>query len=342
MRFVATVLDPRFHEDDKKWTSEAAYISESRSREVTNALQKIIIICGPTAVGKTSVSITLAKRFNGEIVSADSQQVWRGMDIGTAKANLAVQSEVPHHLIDVATPNEHFDAARFVELADIAIEDITSRDKNVFVVGGTGMYLRMLEFGLCKAPPQDEDIRLKLGNEIELQGLQKLHNRLRDLDPESALVIHPNDHTRIIRALEIYELSGKKASEFRKVHGFEERRYDTLKIGLNIDREELYTRINQRIDKMLEEGLLDEVSGLLEKYGDDIQGLKAVGYREFVRHLTGELSLEDAIELAKRNSRRFAKRQLTWFRSDSEIKWFLPVEVSDMKKEIENYYGYKN
>lgn len=308
---------------------------------MTKALQKIIIICGPTAVGKTSVSIALAKRFNGEIVSADSQQVWREMDIGTAKANLAVQSEVPHHLIDVAGPFEHFDAARFVEQADLAIEDITSREKNAFVVGGTGMYLRMLECGLCKAPPQDEEVRLKLKNEIELHGLQKLHDRLRDVDPESARVIHPNDHTRIVRALEILELSGKPASEFRKKHGYNERRYNTLKIGLNIDREELYTRIDQRIDKMLEEGLVDEVSGLLEKYGADIQGLKAVGYREFVRHLIGEISLEEAIELAKRNSRRFAKRQLTWFRSDSEIKWFHPDNILEMEKEIESFYGSK-
>jgi len=293
-------------------------------------LKKIIIICGPTAVGKTRVSIELAKKFEGEIVSADSQQVWRGMNIGTAKANLTERAEVPHHLIDIADPNEHWDAAKFVEYADKAIEGISSRGKRVFVVGGTGMYLRLLVNGLCEAPPQDPEVRNQIEAEIEEKGLQKMHDKLMELDPESALGIHPNDPTRITRALEIYELSGTLASEFRKMHGYGEERYDALKIGLNIDREELYNRINARIDQMLEAGLLDEVKGLLENYGPDSQGLKAVGYREFVRHLQGEFSLERAIELAKRNSRRFAKRQLTWFRSDEEINWFKPDDMEAM------------
>jgi tRNA dimethylallyltransferase len=290
-------------------------------------VQKIIIICGPTAVGKTRVSIELAKKFEGEIVSADSQQVWHGMNIGTAKVNLTERAEVPHHLIDIAEPNEHFDAAKFVELADKAIEDISSLGKRVFVVGGTGMYLRLLVNGLCEAPPQDPEVRKQIEAEVETKGLQKMHDRLMELDPESALGIHPNDPTRIVRALEIYELSGTLASEFRKMHGYGEQRYDALKIGLNIEREELYKRINERIDHMLEQGLLDEVTALLEKYGPDAQGLKAVGYREFVHHLQGECPLEKAVELAKRNSRRFAKRQLTWFRSDNEITWFKPDEM---------------
>jgi len=307
----------------------------------TSTLRHLVIICGPTAVGKTRVSIELAKRFKGEIVSADSQQVWRGMNIGTAKANLTERGEVPHHLIDIAEPNEHFDAARFIELADRAIEDISSRGKQAFVVGGTGMYLRLLVNGLCEAPPQDPETRKQIEDEVNKcrdQGseirdqqrqnqLHKLHARLMEIDPESALGIHPNDHTRIVRALEIYELSGTPASEFRKMHGYGEKRYHAVKIGLNIEREELYRRINVRIDRMLEQGLLDEVKTLLERYGADAQGLKAVGYREFVRHVQGEFSLERAIELAKRNSRRFAKRQLTWFRSDEEIYWFKPDDM---------------
>lgn len=300
-------------------------------------VQKITIICGPTAVGKTRVSIELAKKFDGEIVSADSQQVWRGMDIGTAKADLTERSEVPHHLIDIAEPDEHFDAARFVEFADRAIEDVDARGKRAFVVGGTGMYLRMLVNGLCEAPPQDPKTRKQIEDEIERIGLQEMHDRLMEIDPESALGIHPNDPTRIIRALEIYELTGTPASEFRKVHGYGEQRYDALKIGLNIGRDELYRRINERIDHMLERGLLDEVKTLLEKYGPDVQALKAVGYREFVRHLQGEFSLERAVELAKRNSRRFAKRQLTWFRSDDEINWFKPEHLSMMEAAIANH-----
>lgn len=297
-------------------------------------VQKIIIICGPTAVGKTRVSIELAKQFNGEIVSADSQQVWRGMDIGTAKADLTERSHVPHHLIDVVNPDEHFDAAKFLELADRAISDIGSRGKLPFVVGGTGMYLRMLVNGLCEAPPQDSEIRKQIEDEIEARGLQALHDRLGEIDPESALSIHPNDRTRIIRALEIYELTGMPANDFRKVHCYSEKRYDAFKIGLNIEREELYRRIDERIDCMLEKGLLDEVAVLMERYGSEAQGLRAVGYREFVHHLKGEVSLDEATELAKRNSRRFAKRQLTWFRADDEIKWYHPDEIVSMMPEF--------
>jgi tRNA dimethylallyltransferase len=289
-------------------------------------VQEIIVICGPTAVGKTRASIELAKCFDGEIVSADSQQVWRGMDIGTAKANLTERSEVRHHLIDVVDPDEHFDAARFLELADAAIEDIASRGKRVLVVGGTGMYIRILLNGLCEVPPADEEYRSELENEIEKIGTWPLHDRLREVDQESAIQIHPNDRTRIIRALEIHHLTGIPASRFREEHGYGEKRYDSRKIGLDIEREELYRRINERIDKMLEQGLLDEVRGLVDRYGREAQGLTAVGYREFVRHLQGELSLDEAIDLAKRNSRRFAKRQLTWFRADPEIEWFNPDE----------------
>ncbi len=297
-------------------------------------MKSIVIILGPTAVGKTRTGIELAKRFEGEIVSADSQQVYRGMDIGTAKANLTERSEIPHHLIDIAEPSEHFDVARFVELADAAIADMASRGKRAFVVGGTGMYLRMLVNGLCEAPPQDPEIRKQLEDEAETAGLAKMHERLMEIDPESALGIHPNDPTRIVRALEIFELTGTPASEFRKLHGYSDKRYDALKIGLTIDRAELYERINARIDHMIDAGLLEEVRGLVKKYGPDAQGLKAVGYREFVRHLAGELSLDDAVELAKRNSRRFAKRQLTWFRSDDEIRWFDPKQLDEIESLI--------
>jgi tRNA dimethylallyltransferase len=203
----------------------------------TSTLRHLVVICGPTAVGKTRVSIELAKRFDGEIVSADSQQVWRGMDIGTAKANLTERSEVRHHLIDVVDPDEHFDAAKFLELADAAIKDIASRGKKVFVVGGTGMYIRMLLNGLCEAPPADEEYRSELENEIEQVGTWPLHDRLREVDSQSAVDIHPNDRTRIIRALEIHQLTGIPASQFREKHGYSEKRYDARKIGLNIERE---------------------------------------------------------------------------------------------------------
>ncbi len=300
-------------------------------------MNSIIIILGPTASGKTAVSLDLARRFDAEIVSADSQQVWRGMDIGTAKANLTERGRIPHHLIDIMDPDEHFDAARFVACADEALADIAARRKRAFVVGGTGMYLRMLVHGLCEAPQQDKEFREKIEAEIKTAGLKKLHDRLREIDPEGALAIHPNDPTRITRALEIFELTGVPASEFRKLHGYGEQRYHALKIGLTVEREELYRRIDARIDTMMAEGLLDEVRGLMELYGPDCQGLRAVGYREFVRHLLGEIPLEEAVTLAKRNSRRFAKRQLTWFRADEDITWFAPDDTEHIAHVIQQF-----
>jgi tRNA dimethylallyltransferase len=290
-------------------------------------LLRIVAIVGPTAVGKTKVAIELARRFGGEIVSADSQQVWRGFDIGTAKANLKERSEVRHHLVDVVDPDEHFDAARFLPLADAAIEDIASRGKRVFVVGGTGMYVRMLERGLCEAPPQDPAFRKELEVRIEALGLAAIHGDLAKVDSRSAAAIHPNDHTRIVRALEIFELTGVPASELRESHSFKERRYDIKKIGLNIEREELYRRVDERVDRMVAEGLLEEVRSLLAKYDRSYQPFSAVGYREFVAHIKGEISLDEAVRLTKQQSRRFAKRQLTWFRADSEIEWSAPEEL---------------
>jgi len=275
-------------------------------------VQKIIIICGPTAVGKTRVGCELAKKFDGEIVSADSQLVWR---------------DIPHHLIDVAEPTERFDAARFVELADAAIADITNKEHIPFIVGGTGMYIRMLLHGVCAAPARDEKFRAELENEIEKNGLSALHERLAEIDPDSAAKISLNDHTRIERALEIHHLTGKPASELRKEHAFSEKRYDALKLGLNMQRENLYNRINDRVDRMLERGLIDETKRLHDKYGDGIQPFSAVGYSEILSYIKGQMSFDEAVRLTKQNTRHLAKRQLTWFRSDPEIKWFEPDNI---------------
>lgn len=293
-------------------------------------MQKIIIICGPTAIGKTRVGIELAKRFDGEIVSADSQQVWRGFDIGTAKPDLKERSDVPHHLIDVAEPDERFDAAKYVALADAAIAGIAARGKVPFVVGGTGMYIRMLVHGICDAPPRDQDIRAEFEAEIEKHGVPALHEELGKIDPETAASLSPNDRTRIVRALEIHRLTGMPASAFRKRHGFKERRYDALKIGLSIDRAELYRRIDERVDRMIKDGLAGEVRSLLERYPEGCQPFHAVGYREIVDFVKGRIDLDEAVRLAKRASRRFAKRQLTWFRADTEIRWFGPHQIDEI------------
>lgn len=296
-------------------------------------VQKIIIICGPTAVGKTKLGVELARKFNGEIVSADSGQVWRGFDIGAAKPSPA-ERRVSHHLIDVANPGEHFDAARFVEMADRAIADVSARGKIPFIVGGTGMYIKMLVHGICGAPPRDEDFRKEVEGEIEKSGIAALHERLRKIDPETAGELHPNDRARIIRALEIHFLTGTPASRIRKNHEFNERRYDALKIGLTIDRTALYRRIDERADEMIANGLVEEVKKLLDRYDENCQPFNAVGYREIVDYLKGRAGLDEATSLIKQNSRRYAKRQLTWFRADPEIEWFVPIEIERISKTV--------
>lgn len=300
-------------------------------------MRKIVIICGPTAVGKTRVGIELAKRFAGEIVSADSQQVWRHFDIGTAKPDRNEMAEVRHHLVDIAEPTELFDASKFVQLADGAIGDISGAGKTPFVVGGTGMYIRMLLHGVCDAPPRDDELRAEIAREVEEHGLSYMHARLAEVDPETAERISENDSTRIERALEIYRLTGEPASKLRSEHDFGERRYDGLRIGLNVEREDLYRRINERCERMVERGLLDEAKDLLERYGPDVQPFKAVGYREMLAHVRGETGFDEALELVKQSSRRFAKRQLTWFRSDPEITWFDPGDVEGMAVVLEEF-----
>jgi len=300
-------------------------------------LKKIIIISGPTAVGKTQVGIDFAKKFHGEIVSADSQQVWRRFDVGTAKPTAEEREAVPHHLIDCAEPSDRFDAARFVGLADEAIAYVSSRGRVPFVVGGTGMYIRMLVHGVCDAPPRDEELRSELEAEIDERGAPRLHVRLAKIDPESAERISQNDRTRIVRALEIFELTGTRPSELREGHGFSERRYDALKIGLDVPREELYRRIDSRVERMVEDGLEGEARGLLERYGRDAQPFAAVGYREMAAYLSGEIDLAEAVRLIKRNTRRLAKRQLTWFRADPEIGWFAPDDTSAILATVQNF-----
>ena len=300
-------------------------------------MQRIIIICGPTGVGKSAAAVALAKRFGGEIVSADSQSVWQGFDIGTAKPSAAERLAVSHQLIDVAGPSEKFDAARFVKLADAAIEGVAARGAVPLVVGGTGMYLRMLVHGICEAPPRDARVRRIIEKEVEERGVRELHEELRLIDPESALKISPGDTSRIVRALEIFRVTGAPASAVRGRHAFGGLRYDALKIGLEVERAELYRRIEERVDRMMEQGLVEEVRLLLERYDPSVQPFAAVGYKEIVAHLKGEYGLEDAVKLVKQHTRNLAKRQLTWFRADPDIRWFDPGDmdsIADLVKEF--------
>lgn len=286
---------------------------------------KILLILGPTAVGKTGLSIQLAKALQGEIIVADSQSVYKGFDIGTAKPSLEERADVAHHLIDVAEFGEAFDAARFADLADQVISQIAQRGKVPIVAGGTGLYLKALLHGFMEAPPRNKQFRKKLDWRIDDEGLEKIYEELQQKDPERAAEIHPNDIIRITRALEICHVSGKKPSELAKEHRFQGSKYEALKIGLKIPRDDLYRRINQRVLTMLNQGWVEEVKGLLAK-GYDLRNdrSKTIGYPILAKLIKKEIFVNDAIKEIQQETRQLAKRQLSWFRADPEIQWFDP------------------
>ncbi|MBX5481486.1 MAG: tRNA (adenosine(37)-N6)-dimethylallyltransferase MiaA [Myxococcaceae bacterium] len=284
----------------------------------------LLVIAGPTASGKTALAIEVAQQLGAEIVSADSQQVYRGFDIGTAKPTAADRALVPHHLLDVADPTETFSAARFQALADEAIAQIAARGKRVVVAGGTGLYLRILLHGVVPAPPAAPELRRSLEAEAERIGRQALHARLAAIDPETAAKVQPTDLVRIVRALEIYELTGTTASEFRREHRFAEDRYRFDLVVLDPPREELYRRIDARTEAMFRGGLLDEVRRHLSAGLRDAAPMKSVGYLQALQHLDGTLTFEEAIARAARETRRYAKRQLTWFRREPGARFLQP------------------
>ena len=286
-------------------------------------LTKILIICGPTASGKSELALRLAHALDAEIVNADSMQVYRGLDIGTAKPSPDQQAEIRHHLIDVAAPDQPFSAADFAAAADAAIRDIVNRGKRVIVAGGTGLYIRALVNGLVDSPAGSGELRQALHDEAVKTGNVAMLEKLRQVDPELAATLHPNNLVRIIRALEVYQLTGIPLSRHQKEHAFATKRYDTLQIGISVDRRELYTRIDDRVEHMLSAGLLSEVSGLLAAgYGRDLKAMRSIGYKEAAAHLCEERSIKEAAALIKRDTRHYAKRQLTWFKADPDILWF--------------------
>jgi len=284
---------------------------------------KILIICGPTASGKSELALRLAHALNAEIVNADSMQIYRGLDIGTAKPSLSQQSEIRHHLIDVADPDQPFSAADFSAAADAAIQNIIGRGKRVIVVGGTGLYIRALVKGLVDSPSGAGEIRQALQDEAGRVGNDAMLERLRQVDPELAASLHPNNLVRIIRALEVHRLTGVPLSCYQKEHAFATQRYDTLSFGISVDRALLYERIDERVDLMLASGLLNEVRGLLAAgFSRDLKSMRSIGYKEVASHLGGELSAAEMSRLIKLNTRHYAKRQLTWFKADPDIMWF--------------------
>lgn len=292
--------------------------------------KKCIVIVGPTGVGKTRLSIFLAKRLNSQIISADSMQIYKYMDIGTAKVEPKYQKEIKHHLIDIVEPDENFNVEEFQSLCIEKIGEISSKNKIPIIVGGTGLYINSithkLEFNTVKS---DEKLRYELENIAESQGNQKLHEMLEDIDPESARKIHKNNVRRVIRAIEVYKLTGHKFSEINDKFDHYNDDYDFYIIGLNDDRHILYERINQRVDEMIDEGFMAECKYIYEMTDENSQSIQAIGYREAFMYLNNEISFKDMVSSMKKNSRKYAKRQLTWFRQDERIHW---MNLEDFKK----------
>lgn len=303
---------------------------------------KILVIVGPTAVGKTYVSIELAKKFNTEIISADSMQVYKFMDIGTAKVTEEESCGIKHHMIDLINPDEEFSVSEFQKTAEMHINNIHSKGKLPIVIGGSGLYVNSLlydlDFGTVKS---DEKIKKYYTDYHKEHGTDKLHELLRSIDPESALKIHKNNVKRVIRALEVCHITGRKFSETNTDIRKPSKKYDCIVIGLEMDRDILYQRINKRVDLMLESGLTDEVKALVDKgYTKNLTSMRGIGYKEIIPYLEGTQTKEEAIENLKTNTRRFAKRQFTWFKADSNIKWFDLTNLNEIDSIINNIYKY--
>ena len=305
-----------------------AFFNDYVIQSTTNVMQTkrnnpnmmLLCILGPTAVGKTEIAIRIALRIGGEIVSVDSRQIYRNMNIGTAKPTLEQLRLVPHHVIDCVSPDEYFSVADYQRLADEAIKQISDRGKVPMLVGGAGMYFKAVVDGLFDGPDADKALRKQLRQEAEEYGIQHLYERLKIIDPKAAGNIHHNDLLRIIRALEVFELSGNRISDMQQQWNNGEPRYKFIAFGLDRPRQELYKRIESRVDQMMADGLLDEVRSL-SGYSRELQSMKCLGYKELLAYLDGKCELNEAVKLIKQNSRHFAKRQLTWFRKDKRINW---------------------
>jgi len=299
---------------------------------------RLIALVGATGVGKTQMALDLAGRLGGEIVSADSMQVYRGMDIGTAKPTPEERKRIPHHLLDVVDPDEPFDVARYCLLAREAIARLHQEKKTVLVVGGTGLYIRALTGGIIEGPGPDAALRKRYRKRLESEDREVLYARLREMDPEAAGRIHPHDAVRIIRALEIAEISGEKISQKQSRHGFRETRFDYKKIGLYRDREELYRRIDGRAGQMVEDGLVRETEHVLRLgYDEKIKPLQSLGYRYIMQYIRDNMTLDDALRSMQRDTRHYARRQMTWFRRESDIEWFHPDDAGQIKDRINRF-----
>lgn len=300
--------------------------------------EKLVIITGPTAVGKTELSIEVAKRFNGEIISSDSMQIYKYMDIGTAKVSKDDMKGINHHLIDFLDPATEFSVYDYKEMASQVISELNDENKLPIIAGGTGLYINSLVYDLNFSPiAPNKVLREKYDRIFVEEGSVGLYERLIKIDSESAGNIDPNNHQRLMRALEVTESSGIPFSKYNKDFRKESDKYDMAYYCLNMDRDKLYDRINKRVDIMFEKGLLDEVKYLLDRgYNKDMLSMKAIGYKEIIAYLEGNMSLDKAIDNIKQGSRNYAKRQLTWFRRDNRIKW-VNIDLFKDRNEMINF-----
>lgn len=284
--------------------------------------QRVLVIAGPTASGKSELAIQLAEQLDGEIICVDSLTVYRGFDIGSAKPTAEQQQRVTHHLLDTCDPTESFTAANFSAAAAVAINTVIQRGKRPILAGGSGLYLRTLLHGMSQAPGEDRELRSALKMRAAREGNATLLAELAQVDPDTARQLHPNNLVRIIRALEVYACTGTPLSRFQRDHGFADSRYESLLFCLDLPRHELYRRIDERVDTMLSAGLVTEVTILLQTgVPPECKPMQAIGYKEVVAHLQGQLDHQEMAEAIKRNTRHFAKRQLTWFKKEPEMHW---------------------
>jgi tRNA dimethylallyltransferase len=283
---------------------------------------RLIAIVGPTASGKSQVAMEIASKINAEIISADSMQIYRYMDVGTGKPSLEDRRRIPHHLLDIIFPDETYSAAKYKERARGVIDVLQRGEKHILIAGGTGLYIKALLRGLFPSPDADQPLRQELREKADCLGRAFLWDELREIDPTSASRLHPNDIVRVIRALEVYRQTGIPLSHWQKNHAFKDSPYEVLKIGLMREREDIYRRVENRVDYMVRRGLGEEVRSLLNMgYGRHLKSMQGLGYKQMVEYLCGERDFEEAIHLIKEETKAYAKRQLTWFRSDLEVRW---------------------
>lgn len=300
-------------------------------------MEKLLVIVGPTAVGKSNVALRLAEEYDGEIISADSVQVYRGLDLGAAKPSLAERATVTHHLIDIVDANDNYTVADFQQDAALVITDVLNRGKLPILVGGTGLYVRAILKGFAFSDSgADQEFRHKLQKAAELFGPEHVHQKLAAVDAQTASKLHPNDLRRVIRALEVFSQTQLPISEQVALTP-ESSVYDAAQIGLTMPRDLLYTRIEERVDKMIAQGLVDEVKCLLAQgVLPQAKSMQSLGYKQIVSYLKGDISLPTAVELIKRDTRRFAKRQVTWLRRDAEIQWVDVHKIGDVVDIVKN------